>query len=80
MKAVWLVIAALSLQSCISSKESVQVNMLNAELVRIDTLFRYKTPVKVLTWRSSDQTEYYSYAKLSEHYNIGIKMPVLMRR
>jgi hypothetical protein len=80
MKAVWVVAAALSLQACVSSSRSVQVAVVDAELVRIDTLFRYKSPVKLLTWRSSDQVEYFSYAQLNEPFNVGARMPVLMRR
>ena len=80
MKAVLIVAVALSLQACVASGKQVQVNIVSAELVRIDTLFRYNSPVKLLTWRSTDHVDYYSYAKLSEPYRIGARMPVLMRR
>ena len=80
MKVVWLIAVVFSLSACVSSRNSVQVNLVNAELVRIDTLYRYKTPIKLLTWRSSDHIEYHSYASIAEAYRIGSKIPVLMRR
>lgn len=80
MKAVMIIAAALSLQACVSSKPPIQVSVSNAELVRVDTLYRNESQVQLLTWRSPDQTEYISYATMKENIPLGTRMPVLMRR
>jgi hypothetical protein len=79
MKTILCIAAFVYFSSCVSYKE-VQVEMVAAELVRIDTITRFERTEQVLTWRSPDKTEYVSYAALGPVYTIGSKVTVFVRR
>ena len=63
-----------------SAEKEVQVEMLSAELVRIDTVYRYPGPQQVLTWRCSTNVEYISFEPLNNFYQVGYRTPVLVRK
>ena len=67
------------LYSCSANKE-IQVNMVNAELVKIDTITRYPYQEKVLVWKGSNNVEYISYAPINRKHIVGEKMPVMVQR
>ena len=79
MKTILCIAAFVYLSSCISYKET-QVEMVPAELVKIDTVYRYEGTQQVLTWRSADRTEYISYAALGPVYTLGSKVTVFVRK
>jgi hypothetical protein len=82
MKTVILsLLAVATLSSCYSSRE-IQVEMVSAQLVRIDTIYRYsETQTKQqLTWRDNLNTQYVSYEPLNRSYNIGTRMALLRTR
>ena len=80
MKTFMISAALVALWSCAARRE-VQVQMVNARLVRVDTVFRFdKTPQKQLTWRDDLDIDYVTYASLTTTYPIGTKMMVLIRR
>lgn len=64
---------------CYSFKE-VEVQMMHAELVKIDTIYRYDRREQVLTWRSPDNTQYVSYAALGPVFTLGSKVAVFVRK
>lgn len=80
MKTFLISAALVALYSCAARKE-VQVQMVNARLVKIDTVFRFdKNPQKQLTWRDDFDIDYVTYASLATSYSVGTKMMVLIRR
>jgi len=80
MKAILISAALVALCSCATRKE-VQVKMVNARLVKIDTIYRFHTdPQKQLTWKDKNEIEYVTYASFGITYPIGTEMMVLVKR
>lgn len=69
----------LAFTACVAQK-SVQVSLVQAELVKVDTLYRNNGLIQLLTWRSPDRLEFVSYAGIREYYPIGAKMAVFLPR
>lgn len=81
MKTIIVVLALVGLTSCFSRRE-LQVEMVSAQLVRIDTVHRYypNEYKQQLTWRDEQNVEYVSYVPLQAVYMVGTKMAVLKSR
>jgi hypothetical protein len=85
MKKVLVALGVLALGSCSVSNNNMQVEMANAELVKIDTIMRYDINragsswkrEQQLTWRDDYNNHYVSYASLDERFLVGTKMAVL---
>jgi len=76
----FLVIAALvALYSCALRKE-IAAEMVSAELIRIDTVYRNQSAEQILTWRDPYKVEYVTYASMSRTYILGSRMPMLIKR
>ena len=60
----------------------IEVEFVSAELVKIDTVYRFpNTYQKVLTWRSSEtNVQYVTYTALNTDYLIGSKVLVMVHR
>jgi hypothetical protein len=54
--------------------------MMNAELVRIDTVYRYERPEQVLTWKGADNSHFISYAALGQDFIVGSRVTVFVRK
>jgi hypothetical protein len=78
---ILLLLAAVVLASCYSPRE-IQVDIVSAQLVRIDTVYRYTSynTQQVLTWRDNENVEYISYAPMQANYIVGTRMAVLRKR
>jgi hypothetical protein len=80
MKTIFISAALVALYGCAAHRE-VQAEIVNAQLVKIDTVYRYdKNPQKQLTWVDENAIEYVTFASLASNYNIGSRMMVLVRR
>jgi hypothetical protein len=80
MKTFLISAALVALCGCAARKE-VQVQMVNARLVKVDTVYRFNTdPQKQLTWKDENEIEYVTFASLGTSYPIGTRMMVLIRR
>jgi hypothetical protein len=80
MKTILTVAIVIALLSCSAPRE-FQAEMVKAELVKIDTVFRYADPPKqLLTWRDDNLVDYVTYAPLNNYFTIGAKMIVLVKR
>ena len=81
MKTILVLLAVIGLAGCFSRKE-LQVEMVSAQLVRIDTIHRYYPNEyrQQLTWRDDENVEYVSYAPMQAVYSVGTKMSVLKSR
>ena len=76
-----LLLAVVVLASCYSPRE-IQVDIVSAQLVHIDTVFHYvnEKSQQVLTWRDNENIEYISYVPLQASYTVGTRMAVLRKR
>ena len=80
MKTILLVAIVIALFSCSAPKE-LQAEMVNAQLVKIDTVFRYAdTPKQLLTWRDDNRIDYVTYVPLNNYFTVGSRMVVLVKR
>ena len=80
MKTILLVAIVIALFSCSAPRER-QAEMVNAELVKIETVFRYANdPKQLLTWRDDNRIDYVTYAPLNNPFSIGARMVVLVKR
>jgi uncharacterized protein YxeA len=83
MKTTLMAIAfagAVAAIGCTSTKD-IQVEMVNAELVKIDTVYRQSSQEQQqLTWRDRNNVEYTSYVSMTQRYPIGMTMVVLRQR
>jgi hypothetical protein len=82
MRTFLFLIAIVTLAGCYASRKEIQVEMISAELIRIDTVHRYSTVEnkQVLTWRDDENIEYISYAPMQTVYLVGTRMSVLKTR
>lgn len=78
-----MLIIAAALTGCYSRRQ-IQVEMVSAQLVRIDTIYRYngedEKVKQQLTWRDTENIEYVSYVPLQTIYQLGTRMAVLRTR
>lgn len=80
MKTILLVAIVIAFFSCSGPRE-LQAEMVSAELVKIDTVFRYAdTPKQLLTWRDDNHVDYLTYAPLNNGFYVGARMIVLVKR
>jgi hypothetical protein len=81
MKAVLCLMGLGILFACGTSRE-IEVDFVNAELVKIDTVYRYPNNYEqVLTWKSVDNNvQYVSYASIHNSFAVGSRMLVLVKK
>jgi len=80
MKTILGIATIVVLYSCSSPRE-LQAEMVNAQLIKIDTVFRYATdPKQLLTWRDDHHVDYFTYAPLNNNFMLGSRMVVLVKR
>lgn len=79
MKRILIFVAVVSMCSCYSSKD-LQVEIENAELVKIDTIVRYPSSQQLLVWKCSNKLQYISYAPMGRRHFVGEKLKVLIRK
>jgi hypothetical protein len=81
MKTTLLLLAVITAVGCSNLKQVQQVDMVQAKVIRIDTVFRYPEHVKQLTWKDTDDIQYISYVSIyNEVYGIGSSMYVMRKR
>jgi hypothetical protein len=81
MKTVLSLMGMALLFACGAGKE-IQVDFVSAELVKIDTVYRYPNNYQqVLTWKGAENNvQYVSYASLNNSYSIGSRMLVMVKK
>jgi hypothetical protein len=80
MKTMLYLFVAAAFAGCYSEKD-IQMNMVDVELIKIDTISRYPNMDKqLLTWRTPNQVNYITYEPLTTPYTIGSRMRVLVRK
>jgi hypothetical protein len=79
MKTILVAMVCLAAVACSSVRE-IQVEMVRAELVKIDTVFRRPNEKQQLTWRDHDNIKYVSFASMDQNFPLGISMVVMRTR
>jgi hypothetical protein len=76
------VLAALCLvvMGCANTRE-INVEMVSAQLIRIDTIYRNTEQQKQqLIWRDRDNIEYVTLVSMNRSFPVGVVMTVLRQR
>ena len=77
-----VVLAAVLLAAvgCRSGRE-ISVELVSAQLIKIDTIYRYSgEPKQLLRWRDVDNIEYVSIVAMNKKYPLGLTLNVLRQR
>jgi len=77
MKTV-LAIAALAMLCGCYSRRELQVEMKSAQLIRIDTIYRYDRQEQLLTWKSVDNMYFTSYVAMGPRFILGSRVTVFV--
>lgn len=82
MKTTLVALALLAAIGCTNSfREIQQADMVKAQVVNIDTIWRHPGIVKQLTWKDSDNIHYITYVSIyNEVYSLGSSMYVMKKR
>ncbi|MFL5740960.1 MAG: hypothetical protein ACJ75B_12130 [Flavisolibacter sp.] len=80
MKFILALILSLGAFSCTSEKE-IQANIVNVQLVRIDTVSRFPNALqKLLIWRSEQNIDYITFEPLNSQFRLGTRMKVMVTK
>jgi hypothetical protein len=79
MRTVLSIAALAMLSACFSSRE-VQVEMKSAELIRIDTIYRFDRQEQLLTWKSPDNMYFTSYVAMGPRFIVGSRVTVFVQK
>ena len=75
-----LTFLAFTTVACSPARE-INVEVVNAQLIKVDTIFRSSdNPKQQLTWRDSDNIEYISIVSMNRAYQLGTIMNMLRPR
>lgn len=80
MKSVVVVFACMTCLLACSSSREIQVERVNAHVVRIDTLFRESGNLKAITWQDENRLRYYSLEPIESRLSVGTSMGMLIRK
>ena len=80
MKTFLIAMCVLVVLGCTSGKE-IQVEMIQAQLIKIDTIFRRPDlSQQQLTWKGADNIEYISFVSMDQVYPLGVSLYVMKTR
>lgn len=79
MKKILVFSVALVFASCISTRE-IQAELVDVELVKIDTVYRHHRPEMLLTWRCKNKVEIVTFGDLAQPYKVGSIFQALLTR
>jgi hypothetical protein len=74
-----LAMIIIGVPGCRTGKD-IQVEFVMAKLIKIDTVQKFTTYEKVLTWEDTDRVRYTSYLPMEKHVAVGMQMVVMRRR
>ena len=69
----------IAISGCMAGKD-IQVEFVMAKLVKIDTVQRFTTYEKILTWEDTDRIRYTSRLPMEKSVAVGMQMVVMRRR
>ena len=80
MKAILIFLTIWAITGCGGLKE-IQVDMVRARIIKLDTVYRYPEYVKQVTWKDQDNLQYVSFINIHDQtYAVGSTMLLLRRK
>jgi len=81
MKTTLIAMSLLAIIGCASNRETQQIDMVVAQVISIDTIFRFQEMIKQVTWKDQDDIKYITYVPLyNRTYALGSSMYVMRRK
>jgi hypothetical protein len=81
MKTFLLPFALIAAVGCANLRETQQVDMVQAKVIKIDTVYRYPDHLKQITWKDNDDIQYVSFVSIyNETYRVGTSVFVMRKR
>ncbi len=81
MKMILAASGVMAVLGCANLREIQEVDMVRAQLIKIDTIFRHPDRVKQLTWKDQDDIQYVSYLSMDiATYPVGTSVFVMRKR
>ena len=74
-----LAMIIIAILGCRAGKD-IQVEFVMAKLIKIDTVQRFTTYEKILTWEDTDRIRYTSRLPMERTVAVGMQMVVMRRR
>jgi hypothetical protein len=72
-------VIVLAVAACNTGKE-IQADMVSAELIKVDTVYRHPRQEIQLTFRCQNKLELVSFAPMYSHYQVGTRYQVLLTK
>jgi hypothetical protein len=79
MKSLLLLCLSATFCGCFPEKE-VELQTINVQLVKIDTIYRHPGNEQLLTWESDNNMKFVSYEPLNRSFTLGSRFTVMVRR
>ena len=81
MKTILVAMGLLTTAGCANLRQMQQVDVVEAKVVKIDTIIRHPDFLKQITWEDQDDIQYISYAALYDRtFQVGSIMYVMRKR
>jgi hypothetical protein len=81
MKTILVAMSLLAAVGCANLRQAQQVDVVEAKVVKIDTVIRHPDPLKQITWKDQDDIQYISYVELNDRtFQLGSVMYVMRKR
>ncbi len=65
--------------SCMSTAE-IQADLVDIQLIKIDTVYRHLGPEMLLTWRCKNNVEIVTFGDIDQPYRVGTIFPALVTK
>ena len=79
MKQIFTLLLAVVIFGCAEQKD-IQMDLTEVQLVKIETVQRYNSKEKALTWLDDNHISYVTYVPEEIYYPLGTRMKVMVRR
>ena len=79
MKTIIVAMIIIVVLGCRTGRD-IQIEFVTAKLIKIDTVQRFTTYEKVLTWQDTDNIRYICYLPMKKHVTVGMELLVMRRR
>ena len=80
MKLTLALLLSLAAFSCTSEKQ-IQANLVDVQLIKIDTVSRFPNNLqKLLIWRSAQNVDYITFEPINSKFSVGTRMKVMVTR
>jgi hypothetical protein len=79
MKKIFTPFLAVVIFGCAEQKD-IQMDLTEVQLVRIETVQRYNSKEKALTWLDDNHVSYITYVPEELYYPLGTRMKVMVKR